>query len=173
MLVILGSTSPVKVNATKQAFETYFTGVEIKGIRVPSRIKPFPTSDEETYQGALNRANAVSEQMHADYYVGLEGGLQNLKGHTLVKQIAVIKKGERICVGVSSGYTAPESLIKRLDMTSDESRKILDKYFGKNEILSKEGIIGVLTNEILNRTIVSRNAVICALARFINPQYYQ
>jgi inosine/xanthosine triphosphatase len=172
MLVIIGSTSPVKVNATKQAFETYFDKVRVKGIKVPSKIKPFPTSDEETFQGALNRVNAASEQIQAEYYVGLEGGLQNLKGYTLVKQIAVIKKGDQISVGLSSGYTAPESLIKQLDMTSDKSRNILDKYFGKKEILSKEGVIGVLTNEILNRTLISRDAVICALTRFINPQYY-
>ncbi|MFC1802738.1 inosine/xanthosine triphosphatase [Thermoproteota archaeon] len=173
MLVILGSTNPVKVNATKQAFDTYFDDVEVKGIKIPSGIKPFPTSDEETFKGAVNRVNAASEMEQADYYVGLEGGLQNLKGFTIVKQIAVVKKGEQIYVGVSSGYTAPEPLIKQLDMTTDESRKILDKYFGKKEILSKEGIIGVLTDEVLNRTITSRDAVICALTGFINPQYYE
>jgi inosine/xanthosine triphosphatase len=172
MLIVLGSSSPVKINATKQAFETYFDDVEVKGIEVPTGIKPFPTSDEETFQGAVNRVRAVSEQVFADYYVGLEGGLQCLNGFTIVKQIAVIKKGERMCVGVSSGYAAPESLIKQLDMTSDESRKILDKYFGKKEILSKEGIVGVLTNGILNRTMISRDAIICALTGFINQHYY-
>lgn len=173
MIVVLGSNSLVKINATKQAFKTYFEDVEVKGIQVPTGIKPFPTSDEETFQGAVNRVNAVSNLMTADYYVGLEGGLQSLKGFTIVKQIAVIKKGERICVGISSGYTAPEALIKQLDMTSDESRKILDKYFGKKEILSKEGIVGVLTNGKLNRTIISRDAVVCALTGFINAQYYK
>ncbi len=173
MLVVLGSTSPVKINATKQAFEAYFDNVEVKGIEVPSGIKPFPTSEEETFQGAFNRAKAVSEIEQADFYVGLEGGLQTLKGHTIVKQIAVILYEGKTGVGVSSGYTMPETLIEKLDMTSDESRKILDRYFGQNEILSKEGIVGVLTNGKLNRTSISSDAVICALTRFINPQHYK
>jgi inosine/xanthosine triphosphatase len=172
MLVVLGSNSPVKINATKQAFDAYFDDVEVKGIQVPTGIKPFPTSDEETFQGAVNRVEAVSKKVNADYYVGLEGGLHCLNEYTIVKQIAVIKKGEMMCVGISSGYTAPLSLINQLDMTSDESRKILDKYFGKKEILSKEGIIGVLTNGVLNRTMISRDAIICALTGFINQQYY-
>ena len=173
MLIVLGSTSPVKINATRQAFEAYFDNVEVKGIQVPSGIKPFPTSEEETFQGAVNRAKAVFEMEQADYYVGLEGGLQTLNGYTIVKQIAVVLHEEKTGVGISSGYNAPEAVINQLDMTSDESRKILDKYFGKTEILSKEGIIGVLTNGNLNRTTISRDAIICALTRFINPQYYE
>ncbi len=136
-------------------------------------IKPFPTSEEETFQGAVNRARAVSEIEQADYYVGLEGGLQTLNGYTIVKQIAVVLHEEKAGVGISSGYNAPATLINQLDMTSDESRKILDKYFGQTEILSKEGIIGVLTNGKLNRTTISRDAIICALTVFINPQYYE
>jgi inosine/xanthosine triphosphatase len=173
MLIVLGSNSPVKINATRQAFETYFDYVEVKGISVPSGIKPFPTSEEETFQGAVNRAKAVSEMEPADYFVGLEGGLQTLNGYTIVKQIAIVLHDEKTGVGVSSGYTAPETLINQLDMTTDESRKILDRYFGQTEILSKEGIIGVLTNGKLNRTSISRDAVICALTGFINPQYYR
>jgi len=173
MLIVLGSTSPVKIEATRQAFETYFDNVEVKGISVPSGIKPFPTSEEETFQGAVNRARAVSEMVQADYYVGLEGGLQTLNGYTIVKQIAVVLHEEKTGIGISSGYTAPETLLQQLDMTIDESRKILDKYFGKTEILSKEGIVGVLTNGILNRASISRDAVICALTVFINPQYYE
>ena len=173
MLVIVGSISPVKINATRQAFQAYFDNVEVKGIHVSSGIKPFPTTEEETFQGAANRAKAVSKRDQADYYVGLEGGLQTLKGYTIVKQIAVILHEDQIGVGVSSGYNAPESLIKQLDMTTDESRKILDKHFGKTEILSKEGIIGVLTNGKLTRTKISRDAIMCALTRFINPKYYE
>lgn len=105
--------------------------------------------------------------------MGLEGGLQTLKGYTIVKQIAVIINLNLTGVGVSSGYTMPKTLIQKLDMTSDESRKILDSYFGQKEILTKEGIVGVLTNGKLNCTSISRDAVICALTRFINPQHYK
>ena len=173
MYVVLGSTSPVKVNATKQAFGTFFDNVEVKALSLPSGVKAFPTSDEETIRGAINRAEkARSMESGADFAVGIEGGLDRLEGHVIVHQIAVVIKGDTKWVGISQGYIAPDRLIEQLDMESDDSRRIIDDYFGRDEILSEEGVIGALTNGVLTRTDASRDAVICALTRFINPQYY-
>ena len=173
MYIVMGSTSPVKVNATKQAFGTYFDDVEVKGLPLVSGVKAFPTSDEETLRGALNRAReARSLEPEADFAVGIEGGLSRFDRYVLVKQVAVVIKDDVIGMGVSAGYAAPERLLRQLDMASDESRSIIDSYLGRKEILSKEGVIGVLTNEALDRTKVTKDAVICALTRFINPQFY-
>ena len=173
MYIVIGSTSPVKVNATKQAFGTYFDEIEVKALPLVSGVKAFPTSDGETLQGALNRAKkACSQESEAEFAVGIEGGLSKLYNYVLVKQIAVVIKDDIIGIGVSAGYVAPDKLIRQLNMASDESRKIIDSYFGREEILSKEGVIGFMTNEVLNRTRVTKDAVICALTRFINPQFY-
>ena len=173
MYIVMGSTSPVKVNATEQAFGIYFDDVEVKGLPLASGVKAFPTSDEETLRGALNRAReARSLESEADFAVGIEGGLSRFDRYVLVKQVAVVIKDDIIGMGVSAGYAAPERLLRQLDMASDESRNIIDSYLGRKEILSKEGVIGVLTNEVLDRTKVTKDAVICALTRFINPQFY-
>ena len=55
-IIVLGSTSPVKLEATKQAFGAYYNHFEVKPLSLPSGVNPFPTTDEETLQGALNRA---------------------------------------------------------------------------------------------------------------------
>jgi len=173
MYVILGSTSPVKVNATKQAFRTFFDNVEVKALSLPSGVKAFPTSDAETLRGAMNRAEkARSLEPGANFAVGIEGGLDRLGGQVFVHQIAVVIKGDTKGIGISQGYIAPDRLIEQLDMESDDSRRIIDGYFGRDEILSEEGVIGVMTNGELTRTDASRDAVICALTRFINPEYY-
>jgi inosine/xanthosine triphosphatase len=173
MYIVVGSTSPIKVNATKQAFGIYFDEIEVKALPLASGVKAFPTSDEETLQGALNRARkARSLEPEANFTVGIEGGLSKLSNYILVKQTAAVIKDDALGIGVSAGYMAPERLLKQLDMASDESRKIIDSYFGRKEILSDEGIIGVLTNKVLDRTIVTRDAIICALTRFINPEFY-
>jgi inosine/xanthosine triphosphatase len=173
MYIVIGSTSPVKVDAAKQAFGTYFDDVEVKGLPLASGVKAFPTSDEETLRGALNRAReARSLEPEADFALGIEGGLSRFDEYVLVKQVAVVIKDDIIGMGVLAGYAAPERLLRRLDMASDESRSIIDGYLGRKEILSKEGVIGVLTNEALDRTKVTKDAVICALTRFVNPQFY-
>jgi len=85
MLVVVGSTSPVKIQAAKSAFDAFFEDVDVKGLGVSSGVKPFPTSDEETRRGALNRVRRLSmAEPGADYYVGLEGGLSQLGGWMVV-----------------------------------------------------------------------------------------
>jgi inosine/xanthosine triphosphatase len=173
MLIVVGSTSPVKVTATEQAFAEYFNDFTVKGLRLPSNVNPYPMSDDETLQGALNRAETTFKlEPSADFAVGIEGGLQRLREWTIVKHIAVVLHANEVGVGTSAGYVCPPEMLRQIEPTSDSSRKNIDAFFGKQEILSKEGPEGVLTNLKLTRTSVSKNAVIFALTRFVNPRFY-
>lgn len=174
MLILVGSTSPVKINATEQAFAEYFSDFTVKGFPTSSNVNPYPWSDEETFQGALNRAKAAFKQEPtADYSVGLEGGLQRLREWMIVKEIAVVLHKNEVGVGFSVGYACPSKILSQLDQKPDSSRKNIDAFFGKQEVLSKEGPLGVLTNSKLTRTGISKDAVICALTRFVNPRFYE
>lgn len=174
MIVAVGSRSPVKVEAAKQAFSEYFKDHEIKAVPVPSGVNPYPWSDTEMLEGAMNRARgALREVPSADYAVGLEGGLQRLGGHMIVKQLAVVIRGEEVGVGVSPGYDCPEGIIEKIKPQQESSRRSIDAFFGETEILSKEGPIGVLTRSRMTRTDASREAVLLALTRFVSPRYYR
>ena len=174
MYVIVGSTSPVKVEATKQAFNSFFEEAKVKGLDVPSGLRPFPLSDEETLRGALNRARLSAEaEPGAEYYVGIEGGLSRLGDWMIVKQLAVVASEGEVGVGASPGYVLPDRLYKLIVNAADAAgRKAIDEYFHEPEVLSKQGPIGVLTDGRLSRTQASVEAVVCALTRFINPRYY-
>jgi non-canonical (house-cleaning) NTP pyrophosphatase len=90
----------------------------------------------------------------------------------IVKEIAVVLHQNEVGVGVSVGYACPPRILSQLDQNSATSRKNIDAFFGKQEVLSKEGPLGILTNSKLTRTGISKDAVICALTRFVNPRYY-
>lgn len=174
MLVVVGSTSKVKIEATRCAFENFFDDVEVKGVDVPSGVKPFPLSDEEALKGALNRAMQSPEvEPEADYYVGIEGGLNQIGEWIVVKQLAVVVKEGRVGLGVSPGYVCPDELYRLIVNASDAvGRRAIDEYFNEAEILSGQGPIGVLTGGRMSRTHASTEAVVCALTRFVSPQYY-
>ena len=90
---------------------------QVKALSLPSGVKAFPTSDEETLRGAMNRAEkARSLEPGADFAVGIEGGLDRLEGHVFIHQIAVVIKGGTKGIGISQGYIAPDRLIEQLDM---------------------------------------------------------
>jgi inosine/xanthosine triphosphatase len=174
MLIVVGSNSPVKIEATRQAFSEYYGEIVVESVSIPSGVNPFPWSDDEMLRGATNRVNGASEAVpDADFYVGLEGGLQRLGDWMMVKQLAVVIRGEEVGVGVSSGYDCPKGLLGQLEPQVEGDRRKIDAFFGEEEILSKQGAIGVLTRSRMSRTESSRDAVLCALTRFVSPEYYK
>ena len=79
MIVVVASENPAKILAVKQAFEAAFQiPVHTQGIAVSSGVSEQPLSDEETFQGALNRArNARQALPDANFWVGIEGGIED------------------------------------------------------------------------------------------------
>ena len=81
--VAVASFNPVKLGAVETAFKTQFPDYELELIplSVASGVSDQPMSDDETRQGARNRVNnAMAELPDADYWVGLEGGLDTYDG---------------------------------------------------------------------------------------------
>ncbi|MCP9763904.1 DUF84 family protein [Lacihabitans soyangensis] len=75
--VIVASKNPVKVKATQIGFESMFDQQKFvfEGVEVGSGVSDQPMGDEETFNGAYNRAVKAREQFsNADFWVGIEGG---------------------------------------------------------------------------------------------------
>lgn len=173
MNVLIGSQNPVKHEAVKQAFELYFDAVSIIPMTVESGVRPFPMSENETLQGAINRANfAQKTEPQTDFAVGIEGGLLHFNNSFYIQAIAAVKKGEKLSVARSVAIEVSQQLVEKIDPTSDTSKQTVDRLLGRNDLFQNEGVMGVLTQKRLTRTQILRDAVICALPRFLLPKYY-
>lgn len=97
--VVIASLNPAKINAVKSAFQSAFPQqvFEFVGISVPSEVADQPMTNEETHRGALNRVkNAKVEMPTADFYVGLEAGIEGnvtfawmvIESDTIVENLA-------------------------------------------------------------------------------------
>jgi inosine/xanthosine triphosphatase len=174
LLVAVGSTNPLKVGAARDAFRDFYGDAKVEGLHVPSGIKPFPTSEEETIRGAKNRARAAaSERPNADFHVGIEAGIVEVDGRSFVRAYAVVVRGEEMGLGCSAAYEAPPTILERMDPESDSSRLVIDSVMGRHDVLETEGVIGILTQGRLTRATINRDAVRCALTRFVSPRYYR
>ncbi|KAJ3120490.1 hypothetical protein HK100_012780, partial [Physocladia obscura] len=81
MIVAVGTTNKAKVSAVTEAVNNLFPGQEITvhGVSVLSGVRNQPMSDEETIEGATNRANrAFAVVENADFGVGVEGGIHKI-----------------------------------------------------------------------------------------------
>ena len=174
MHVVVGSMNPVKVEATQLAFAAFFGDVEVEPLNVASGVKPFPTSEEETLQGALNRARAVAAaRPEADYSVGIEAGIVEVAGYRFVRAYAAVLRDGELGLGGSAAFQVPPRLLARIDPEREESKQAIDQELGRTNVFRQEGAVGILTRRRLDRTTVLRDAVICALAPHLNPRYYR
>ncbi len=169
--VIVASTNPVKVQATRNGFERMYPQehFRVSGISVPSGVNDQPMSDDETFQGALNRALAASDQLPgADYYVGIEGGIEELSsGEMQGFAWVVIRDQERIGKSRTATFILPNE-VTQLIREGKELGDADDLVFKRSNSKQANGSVGILTDDVLDRTDFYEHALILALIPFKN-----
>lgn len=147
MKVVVGSTNRVKVEAVQTILEPLEH--EVIGIDAPSGVSKQPFSDQETLEGALNRATEI--QSFGDISIGLEAGVEELNNVFYLVNWGVLKTQEGIIF--TAGGTRlplPESLVKPLK-EGKELGEVIDTYAKRENVRSNEGAIGILTSDFFNR----------------------
>lgn len=167
-VVIITSKNPVKIKAAKEGFkallpssETY----EFRPLSVPSNVPDQPFSDAETLLGASNRvANAREAEPDADFWVGIEGGVDNHDGGILNFAWVVVASRESGRTGKArtSAYYLPEESVTLL-REGLELGQADAKVFGKSDTRSGSGSVGLLTDDVVDRAGFYTQAVILAL----------
>ncbi len=168
--VIIASLNPAKINAVKSAFQSAFPqqAFEFVGISVPSEVADQPMTNEETHRGALNRVkNAKLEMPAADFYVGLEAGIE---GNVTFAWMVIESDTHRGESRSASLMLPPEVLAQLAD--ANELGDVMDKVFGTENIKQKGGAISLLTQNQLTRSSVYHQALILALIPFTNPDHF-
>lgn len=173
--VIIASRNPVKVSAVKKGFKEMFRqeSFDFEGISVPSGVQDQPMDNFSTMTGALNRANnAMAETPNADFWVGIEGGIEKLSEREM-QAFAWIVIRSRQCVGKGKTGTffLPYEIITLID-EGKELGEADDIVFGQSNSKQKNGAVGLLTENVINRTDLYAQGVVLALIPFKKPEYY-
>ncbi len=166
MRVAVGSKNPTKLEAVEQAFRLLLPGetVEIVGVETDSGVGEQPMNDEETLQGATNRAKEALLAVDADYGVGLEGGQHRISEHWFTQTAAaVINKAGKIGVGIGPSVLTPSETMEHIHKQSNLSDAVA-KSHGVTDIGKKQGLSGLVTKGIITRVTSSRDATIAALS---------
>lgn len=174
MKVLITSENPVKIFAVRVAFEKVFAGetIEFKGQKFPSNVSDQPKSDSETKTGAINRAkNAMKVFSDFDYFVGLEGGIEDLENEMRVfGWVAILSKVNLgTCRTVS--YELPTAVAK-LVRSGKELGEADDIVFGRTNSKQKMGAAGLLTKGVVNRSDIFETATTLALIPHINSKLF-
>ncbi|MDQ5952418.1 MAG: inosine/xanthosine triphosphatase [Patescibacteria group bacterium] len=175
-MVIIASTNPVKINATKNAFEAMFPGIEFsfEGLDSPSQVSAQPMGTEETVLGARNRIKHIREaRPEADYFVGLEGGLITDENNHFVSQawMVVVDKTGKESKAATATFVLPE-VMSEMIRSGLEMGHATDRLYGLVNSKQKSSSVGVLTDNTIDRTAYYTHALTLALIPFKNAELY-
>lgn len=149
--------------------------------RVESSVPAMPLTDWQLMQGAQERAFAVREslksrRLEADIYVGLEGGFHSIsiagEWHTFLRGWAYATNGELGAFGAAPSISVPPAIVKQVVEGRRELGFVIDEVTGARDVRSKQGAWGVLSRDLVTRSMSFELALIAAFAPFYNPKYY-
>ncbi len=172
MKIVVASENPVKLNAVKSGFNPFFQEIRIEGIKTESGVSIQPLTESETLTGARNRVVEARRMINdADFWVGIEGGIQAMdKGLAAFAWIVISSAGKRGEARTATFFLPGK--VAHLVAGGLELGAANDHVFNKSNSKQKSGAVGLLTNNVVDRMELYRQAVILALIPFINPDLY-
>lgn len=173
IIIAVGSKNPVKINAIKTAFSEVFADktVECIATHAPSLVSDQPMTEQETLDGAINRVHFCQQAHTADYYVAIEGGIDNFTYGPATFAYIVITNAKQESVGRSTNLPLPSVVYNAL-LKGEELGTVMDRFFGTTNIKQKGGAIGLLTNGLATRESIYKQCLILALSPFVYQKLY-
>ncbi len=148
MKFILGSENQAKQRAVSRIVERYIEKSTVSSASVPSGVNAQPMTEEETRQGAINRAVAAAQ---GAYGVGLEGGVHMIAGTMyLCNWGALVTPEGQLFTAAGAQIPLPQALAEEL-RNGKELGNAVDHYFKKQNIRMSEGAMGMLTAQVVPR----------------------
>lgn len=172
--VIIASLNPVKIESVKLGFSKIFPHdkIEYQGVAVPSGVNDQPMSSSETLQGAINRAsNGQTKFPSADFWIGIEGGIEKMENEMMAFAWIVVQSNHQTGKAKTGTFFLPPPVVKLID-EGKELGEADDIVFGDSNSKQKNGAVGLLTGNVIDRTSFYVEAVVLALIPFLNEKLY-
>jgi inosine/xanthosine triphosphatase len=186
--VALGSDRAAKIVAVRGSIariaeiDASWTEAIVVARRVETNVPAMPLNDWELMQGARERALAVRDQLRAqrldaDLFVGLEGGFHSIsiegEWHTFLKGWAYATDGTNGTFGATPSISVPPSLAKKVIEGRTELGLVIDQVAGLRDVRSRQGAWGILSRDLVTRSMSFEVALIAAFAPFYNRKLYR
>ncbi|MGP4062625.1 DUF84 family protein [Halobacillus litoralis] len=147
MKIYVGSKNPTKIASVKHVFPE----MEVVGIEVESKVAAQPFSDDETLEGAINRARECASNNKTHLGIGLEGGVMEIEDDLyLCNWGALVDSKENVYTASGARILLPDDIKADLEK-GKELGEVMDIFAEKVEVRKNEGAIGIFTNGFIDR----------------------
>ena len=169
--VVVTSHNPVKIAAVREAFLARLPlhEIEVIALDVDSDVADQPMTDDETRQGARNRvAHARLKIPEADYWVGLEGGLDFFDQQLMAFAWMVIARNDNRSSETRSATLPLPPEVQALVSGGLELGDANDRVFSTLNSKQGGGAYGLLTDGLMTRESIYTQTLILALIPFVH-----
>ncbi len=185
--IALGSDRAAKIMAVRAAIarvaeiDSSWAEANVLARAVVTNVPAMPLNDWQLMQGARERALAIRDQLRAqrleaDIYVGLEGGFHSIsiegEWHTFLRGWAYATDGKAGTFGATPSISVPASLVKKVIEGRRELGLVIDEFAGTLDARSRQGAWGILSRDLVTRSLSFELALIAAFAPFYNKEMY-
>ncbi len=185
--IALGSDRAAKIMSVRAAvtrvaeIDPAWADASVVARKVQTDAPAMPLNDWQLMSGARARAIAVrdmlvEQKLDADLYVGLEGGFHSIQlegeWHTFLRGWAFVTDGQRGSFGMSPSIAVPDRIVESVVKGKRELGEVIDEVAGMRDVRSRQGAWGVLSRDLLTRSMSFEAALIAAFAPFYNLQMY-
>jgi inosine/xanthosine triphosphatase len=186
--IALGSDRAAKIMAVRASvgriatIDSSWANANVVARRVTTSLPAMPLTDWQLMEGARERALAVRDslknrRLEADIYVGLEGGFHSIsiegEWHTFLRGWAYATNGsDKSAFGAAPSISVPAEIVKSVVEGRRELGLVIDDVSGSHDVRSRQGAWGVLSRDLVTRSMSFELALIAAFAPFYNPQVY-
>jgi len=185
--IALGSDRAAKIMAVRASIsrvaeiDSSWVDAHLIARPVETKVPAMPLNDWELMQGARERALAVRDLLQkqrrdADIFVGLEGGFHSVslsgEWHTFLKGWAYATDGTVEGFGATPSISVPTSLAKKVIEGRRELGLVIDEVAGIQDVRSRQGAWGILSRDLVTRSMSFEVALIAAFAPFYNKEMY-
>lgn len=171
IIIAVGSTNPIKIAAATAVLSRAFAGAQFAPVEVASGVPEQPWGDEQTRQGAFNRASRALEQTGGNFGLGLEGGvLETSVGLMTCAWCAMVNRNGLAGYGGGVRMLLPPQ-VARIVRQNGELGPAMDALVNQPNTKQKEGAVGILTNGLSSRQTAYEQLVAMAAAPFVTGYY--
>lgn len=176
MLLAVGTSNPVKVQAVEAAFSKFFV-ISVVMKEVPSGVAPQPVGAAATIAGATNRARAaLASEPRAAFGIGIEAGLlevpYTISGFMDQQFAAIIDRDGFMTLGGGPAFEYPKCIVDRVFTEKIEVGEAMERLTGIHSLGKKQGAIGFFSKGALDRARLTEQAVLMALIPRLNRGLY-
>ena len=175
VVIAVGTTNTAKIQSVKLAIKRIstvcpeFENFQVIGCGVSTTVSKQPMSDQESLDGATQRAlGALLLNSDADYGIGIESGLQDIGSLWFESGwvVCVSKAGQK-GIASSDRYEIRPHIVE-LIRSGLELSDAIEQVLGVEKVRTGSGFSGLITNNLINRTDSYVNAVILSFGPHIS-----